>query len=118
MTEAEELVQACVEAERETFGQRTVFERLAILTYELGQVARSVVHGESSTDAASRYGLTANALVELADLQCQVAMLHHDLTTTARELGVRYTPPLDALLVDGAERQIERMQEWRQRRTG
>jgi hypothetical protein len=102
----------CRTAEQKTFGKRTLFERLAILTYELGAVSRNIVHGEGSADPVMRGAYLADAVVELSDLVTQAHLLLLDLTE--EKGGLQWS--WDRLQQEGIERQLLRMSEWAKRR--
>lgn len=76
-------------------------DTLVILTYELGMVARSWRYAHvRAEDEAERRAYLANMRIELADLIIQ-----------SLSLADKQGWPIEDLLVDGAERFKERIQE-------
>ena len=107
-----------LDAERRVFGTRSMEDRLCIMLYELGSISRCVVHGKSTVDNKERRAYLASALTELSDLILQCDMLRLDILEAKSEVpgpAVEHITFL-GLHVDGAERQLERMEEWKQRR--
>ena len=109
------LVFECLEAERLAFGRESILtERLAIIMYEVGELAKSVVWAEKSLvgDKGAYY---ANALVNLCDTMAQLAMLREQLmdpyTLSSPTMTTFLT--ISKCLELGMERQLERMEEWK-----
>ena len=108
----------CVAAEHDTFGYRSKAERLAIMMYELGAVARDIIHAEAEPVPSVARARYADALTELSDLLTQLDLLRYDLLDQVGA-ATRYTySSLESMAEAGRERQVERMQEWKDRRVG
>lgn len=104
-------IQDCFVAEERTFGQRSLFQRLAIITYEQGAVARGIVHGLSTRSEVEKRAYFVNVSIEIADAVTQYHLLLEEL----REL-YPHIEGWEQLQQSGMERQVERMIEWEDRR--
>ena len=105
-------------AEDEAFGSpRSINETLNILIYEVGAVARNVIHAQSQTDEAVARAQYADALAELSDLVTQVGLMYLQLIGRVSMATAGLYSSFDELIQLGRERQLERMAEWEQRRT-
>ena len=104
-------------AEAVTFGSfRSIPERGQIITYEYGLMTRSLIHAASETDPVRYRAEIANSFVEMADMLCQIQMLHWQLQGMYIHAGGHEYKEWDQVLKDGMERQLERMAEWKIRR--
>lgn len=104
-------------AEFKTFGAyRSLSERLAIIQYQIGAIARDIIHGQSTFIEGERRAYHADALLEVCDALTSLDMLRTQLLKTVSPITNNLFYSLDYCLQIGIEHQIERMEEWRQRR--
>ena len=103
-------------AEFATFGERTPYETVCIALYELGAVARNIVHAESQVDPAIARAQYADAIAELSDLVTQVGLLYQRIRRKVSPASQELYSSFCELIQLGRERQIERVSEWRERR--
>jgi hypothetical protein len=105
-----------IKRETEVIGhERSINERLNILTYELGAITRSIIYLQSHTDIKQQRALLGNALIEAADFRQQFSMLICQMQELSGQLGT-HTPTEQDLEADGMERFYDRMfefEKWR-----
>lgn len=104
-----------LEAEATTFPGRTIQETALVLGYETGMVLQRTIFALSTRNEQEKRAYYADLMAELSDVMTQSALMFEKVRPMLSPALQELYCDIATLMELGAERQIERMQEWRGR---
>ena len=108
------LAHSALQAEEEVFSPRSIEERMQIVLYELGALAKNLAYMKYSNVPERKRAYMADAFNEYGDLLVQLQMLHVQMVTRAQEIGSSHHPGWDECIQHGFDKQLERMKQFKE----